>query len=145
MQRKIKEKITKARIKAKVQKKEVDKVNEVNLRRSKDSYVFNYLTGEYWLAEYNLIAMQVAGEHPRGTRDGSPKTNDLLRSEAMLFKLRAEKTYKYACKSLMELKEAGLTDLQIDKLLVDFQTSKIKQDQYDLEVNDKMSNQVKFG
>jgi len=63
----------------------------------------------------------------------------------MLFKLRAEKSYKYAYKSLMELKEAGLTDLQIDKLLVDFQTSKIKQDQYDLEVNDKMSNQVKFG
>ena len=145
MQRKIKEKVKKAQIKAKVQKEQSKKVDKVNKRRLGDSYVFNYLNGEYWLSEYNLIALQLKGEHPRGNRDGSPKTDELLAAEAMLFKVRAEKAYKFAYRDLVDLHKMGLSDDDITNFLIDFRNRRIKREQYDLDENVNMSSKVTFG
>ena len=153
MQKKIKSKISRARVKVETLdkiKKEIDKKKQnsmdvVNERRLKDSYVFNFLNGQYWLAEYNFLVLQLNGGSELGTREGVTKTRELILSEAMLFKFRAEKGFKHAYADLVEMKKMGLSDKDISMSLIDFQRRKIKKDQYDLDPEVNISSKVSFG
>ncbi len=132
MQRKLKEKIKKEQIKNEVLKKKSDKVKEKELIRLKDQYVFNFLNGRYWLEMYNLYAKQYTGELPTSKLDGVEKPMSLILAEALLYKRRAMNGFRAAYGELLELKKFGLKEKEIDQLIIDFQSDKIKKEEYDL-------------
>lgn len=64
--------------------------------RLKNDYITNLINARYFLARMNMIGEQINAEKILENIDGAPKTEDFMRAEYALFRLRAMNSLMYS-------------------------------------------------
>ena len=118
--------------KTETEKKEIAFGIQLRLAKSKNEYITNTINGRYHLARCNMIAVQIQTKKIQENIDGCLKSEEFLRSEYALSKMRAIMSMRsahFAKKELFE--DFKLNDKDILALEEDYYDGKIIREEYD--------------
>ena len=118
--------------KSEKQMKEIAYGKRLVLAKSKNDYISNLVNARYFLARYNMLAVQIQTGEIKESIDGCIKTMDFMRSEAALFKVRAMVAFREAHFGQLDMKKGfGLLDKDIQAIEKDYYDGKIIRESYD--------------
>lgn len=118
--------------KTETEKKEISFGVQMRLAKSKNEYITNTINGRYHLARCNMIAVQIQNKKIIENIDGCLKSEEFLRSEYALSKMRAIMSMRNAHFAKKELlKDFNLKKEDILALEEDYYDGKIIRESYD--------------
>lgn len=112
--------------------KEIAFSKRMVLIKSKNDYMSNLINARYFLARYNMMAVQIQSKDIKENIDGCQKTEEFMMAEAMMMKKQALSAFREAHFGQLDLKkDFELTDQDIQDIEADSYDGKIIRESYD--------------
>lgn len=114
------------------EKKELSRLQKIELARIEAVYVTAKADAHYYLTRYNMLVEQINDpSRPRELIDGVPKSPEFIAAEASRLKIAASKRFRDTWFAQQELLRLGLSTDEIDAIYIDYTEGKIVRDSYD--------------